>query len=154
MNKVKVPLKENVQLIQTRDGKEINRVILSNLVVDTGRAGAASRLNGAGSESAFTYIAIGTGTTAVTVADTALIAEITTGGGARASATCARVTTDTTNDTAQMQKTFTFTLPFAVTETGVFNASTAGTMLNRAVFSALNLISGDQLTVIHQFDID
>ena len=37
---------------------------ISNLVTNAGMAGVASRINGNGAEAAFTYIAIGTGTTA------------------------------------------------------------------------------------------
>lgn len=53
---------------------------LSNLVTDAGRAAVASRINGAGAEAAFTYIAIGTGTNAAAASDTTLQTEITTGG--------------------------------------------------------------------------
>ena len=114
----------------------------------------ASRLNGSGAESAFTYIAIGTGTASASASDTALGTEITTGGGARASATVSRVTTDVTNDTAQAVVTFNFTSGFAVTETGLFNASSSGTMLNRQVFSAVNVTSGDSLQVTIKIDVD
>ncbi len=127
---------------------------VSNLVVNAGMAGVASRINGAGAEAAFTYIAIGTGTTAASASDTALVAEIITGGGARAAATASRVTTDVTNDTAQLVVTFNFTASFAVTESGVFNASSGGTMLARQVFSAINVSSGDSLQVTWKFDVD
>src|SRR4030042_7135547 len=60
---------------------------LRNLIVTVGKAGTASRVNGSGAEAAFTYIAIGTGTTAAAVGNTALQTEITTGGGERKSAT-------------------------------------------------------------------
>lgn len=127
---------------------------ITNLVVDAGKAGVASRINGAGAEAAFTYIAIGTGAVAPAAGDTALGAEITTGGGARAAATASRVTTDTTNDTAQLQHTFNFTAGFAVTESGAFNASSAGTMLARQTFSAINVANGDSLQVTWKFDVD
>src|SRR5690242_11346192 len=109
---------------------------IRNLVVNAGKAGMASRINGAGSEAAFTFIAIGTGTTAAAATDKTLVTEITTGGGARAAATASRVTTSVTNDTAQDVVTFSFTSSFAVTESGVLNASSAGTLLARQVFSA------------------
>lgn len=127
---------------------------VANLVTNTGRAGVASRINGAGSEAAFTYIAIGTGTTAAAVGDTTLQTEITTGGGARAAATASRVTTDTTNDTARLVLTYTFTSTFAVTEAGALNAASAGTLLNRQVFSAVNVVSGDSLQVTIDIDVD
>jgi len=127
---------------------------IHNLVVSAGQAGVASRINGAGGEAAFTFIAIGTGTVAPAAGDTALGAEITTGGGARAAATASRVTTDVTNDTAQLVLTFNFTLSFAVTESGVLNAAAAGVLLARQTFSAINVANGDSLQVTWKFDVD
>jgi len=127
---------------------------MANLITDTGRAATASRLNGSGGEAAFTYLEIGTGTTAAAVGNTALVTPITTGGGARAAATVSRVTTDTTNDTARLVYTWTFSSSFAVTEAGAFNAASAGTMLNRQVFTAVNVLSGDSLQLTVDIDVD
>lgn len=127
---------------------------IHNLVTNAGMAGTASRINGAGGEAAFTYIAIGTGVTGPAAGDTALEAEIVTGGGARASATASRVTTDVTNDTAQLQYTFNFTASFAVTESGALNAAAAGVLLARQTFSAINVANGDSLQVTWKFDVD
>lgn len=135
-------------------GRMANSMNISNLVVNAGLAGMASRLNGAGAENAFTYIAIGTGTGAEALTDTALGTEITTNGGARAAATASRVTTDVANDTAQLVLTYNFTGSFAVTESGVFNDASAGTMLARKVFSAINVASGDSLQITWKFDLD
>lgn len=131
-----------------------NSLQISNLVVNAGLAGVASRINGAGGEATFTYIAIGIGVTAANATDTTLQSEITTGGGSRANATASRVTTDVTNDTAQLQHTFNFTATFAVTESGVLNAAAAGTLLARQVFSAINVANGDSLQVTWKFDVD
>lgn len=125
----------------------------ANLVTNAGLAGIASRINGAGSEAAFTYIAIGTGTTAAAAGNTALQTEITTGGGARASATVSRTTTTVTNDTARHVLTFNFTSSFAVTEAGVLNAASTGTLLNRQVFTAVNVANGDSLQVTIDLDV-
>lgn len=126
----------------------------ANLTTTTGKAGVAGRIGASGSPAAFTYIAIGTGTTAAAIGDTTLQTEITTGGGARAAATVSLVTTDTTNDTARAVVTFTFTAGFAVTEAGLLNAASAGTLLNRQVFSAVNVVSGDTLQVTIDIDVD
>lgn len=131
-----------------------NEMRLANLVTNAGKAGVASRINGSGGEAAFTYLAIGTGTTAAAVGDTTLQTEITTGGGARAAATASRTTTDTTNDTARLVYTWTFSSSFAVTEAGALNASSAGTLLNRQVFTAVNVVSGDSLQVTVDIDVD
>lgn len=119
----------------------------ANLVTNAGLAGAASRLNGAGSEAAFTYIALGTGTTAAAAGNTALETEITTNGGSRASATASRITETQTNDTARLVHTFEFTGALAITESGILNAASTGVLLARQVFSAINVGNGDSLQV-------
>lgn len=128
-------------------GMYVEELRLSNLVTTAGKAAIASRINGSGAEAAATYIAIGTGTTAAAAGDTTLQTEITTNGGQRASATASRVTTTTTNDTARLVLTFTFTGSFAVTEAGALNAASAGSLFNRQVFSAVNVVSSDTLQV-------
>lgn len=120
---------------------------IRNLVTSAGKAGVASRINGSGGEAAFTYIAMGTGTTAANVADTTLETESATSGLSRANATASRVTTTVTNDTAQLVNTFTITGSVAVTESGVLNAASVGTLLCRQTFSAINVVNGDSLQV-------
>lgn len=127
---------------------------ISNLVTTSGKAGVASRINGAGGEAAFTYIAVGTGTTAAAAGDTALQTETSTSGLSRANATASRTTTDVTNDTARLVNTFTVTGSVAVTESGVLNNSSGGTLLARQVFSAVNVVNGDSLQVTWDFDVD
>ena len=118
-----------------------------NLVTNAGKAGVASRINGAGSEAAFTYIATGTGTTAAAAGDTTLQTEIASSGLSRVNATASRVTTSVTNDTAQLQTTFSVSGTKAVTESGILNASSSGVLLARQVFSAINVANGDSLQI-------
>lgn len=122
-----------------------NFSLKANLMTNAGFAGVASRINGAGSEAAFTWIAVGTGTTAANVADTALQTELAVSGLSRANSTASRVTTTQTNDTAQLVNTFTVTGTAAVTESGVLNAASTGVLACRQVFSAINVVSGDSL---------
>lgn len=155
VSKVNVKRVNVEAILRDKDGN-IKAVLMgSNLVTNAGKAGIASRINGAGAEAAFTYIGIGTGATAANATDTTLQSEITTNGGERASATASRVTTDVTNDTARLVVTFSFTGSFTVTETAVFNAASSGTMLNRYLFgSSIAVVSGDSLQVTHTFDVD
>src|SRR5574343_74801 len=94
---------------------------------------------------AFTYVAIGTDGTTPAAGQTALGAEITTGGGGR-------VVADTheyqaTNKCVWIEE-FTFSDTFAILECAVFNASSSGDMLFRHVFSsAINVVSTDTLTL-------
>lgn len=127
---------------------------VKNLVTNAGKAGIASRINGSGAEAAFTYLAVGTGTNAAAAGDTTLQTEITDSGLERASATASRVTTDVTDDTAQLAKTWTVTGTKAVTEAGILNAASNGVLLARSVFAAINVISGDSLTVTYKIDVD
>ena len=122
-----------------------------NLIPTAGKAGMASRCNGAGAEAAFTYLAVGTGTTGPAAGDTALETEIVDSGLARASATATRVTTTVTNDTAQLDKTFTVTGTKAVTEAGALNAASSGTILGRQTFTAVNVVNGDSLQITYKF---
>jgi hypothetical protein len=135
-------------------GNWSSKMEIHNLITNAGAAGVASRINGSGAEAAFTYIAVGTGATAANVADTTLQTETAASGLSRANATASRVTTDVTNDSARLTYTFTVTGTAAVTESGVFNASSAGVLLARQVFSAVNVINGDSLSVTWTFDVD
>lgn len=155
MKRAVITPKTSTTLLQALGlGSWKNEMQLANLVTSAGKAGVASRINGAGSEAAFTYLAIGIGTTAANAADTTLESEITTGGGERASATASRTTTDVTNDTSRLVKTWTFSSSFAVTEAGALNAASSGVLLNRQVFTAVNVVSGDSLQVTVDIDVD
>jgi hypothetical protein len=122
-----------------------------NLITNVGHVAANARISGQGSYGTFVNLAIGTGTAAAAATDTALGTEITTNGGGRGAATATQVTTTVTNDTTQLVKTWTFTGAFAVTEEGIFdNATSGGNMLARQVFAAVNVASGDSLTVTHK----
>lgn len=136
-----------------RNGKVIDRRVVDNLITNAGKAQVAGLVLSDVGGTAFDYIAIGTDNTAAAAANTALGAEITTGGGARAASTGTRVTTSVTNDTAQLVATWTFSGSFAIVETGVLNASSAGVLLARQVFSTINVQSGDQLTITWKIQI-
>lgn len=128
-------------------GRWMSKRRIKNLVTDAGLAAIASRDNGAGSEAAFTYIAVGTGTTGAAQGDTTLEAEKVDDGLERAAATASRVTTNETNDTARLVYTFNATDTVAVTESGVLNAASSGVLKCRQTFSAVNVVNGDSLQV-------
>ena len=114
----------------------------------------ASRCNGHGAEAAFTYIAVGTGTTGAAVGNTTLETELAADGLSRAAGTASRVTTDVANDTARLIKTFSVTGTQAVTESGVLNAGADGVLLSRQVFAAVNVVDGDSLQITWDYDFD
>jgi hypothetical protein len=114
-----------------------------NLVVNAGLAYIASRMVGTAS-GVMSHMAVGAGTTAAAAADTALGSSL----GRVALDSTAIVTTSATNDSVQYVATFPAgTGTGAVTEAGVFNDSSAGTMLCRTVFPVINKGSLDTLTI-------
>jgi len=86
----------------------------------------------------FKYHACGLGVGAEAITDTALG---TDSGIARATGT--QVETD--HDTYKSVATMTMDTTEAITEHGIFNASTAGTLMDRTLFSAINVVSGNQI---------
>jgi hypothetical protein len=140
-----------------RDGQVIDVRDVPNAIVNDGKAHVAYMIaqTNTGTYLPFTYIAIGSGTTAATATDTNLGTEITTAGGGRASATVTRVTTTVTNDTAQLTKTFTFTTSgtFAVSESAVFNSTTSAPMLCRQTFATINVVPNDTLAVTWKIQV-
>ena len=110
----------------------------------------AALLYGDASATPFTYIAVGTSSTAAAATDTTLGAEITDSGLERAAGTVSRVTTTVTNDTFQITKMWTASGTKTVEEVGVFNANSAGTMGNRALTGSKGVNSGETLTGTYQ----
>lgn len=104
--------------------------------------------DGDGAPTAFTYVAVGTGTTAFSSSQTALVAEVVDSGLARAAATVTNETTTLTGDTMRWVKTWTASGSKTIGEVGVFNASSSGEMLERYVLAATRaLTSGDTFTL-------
>ena len=109
-----------------------------NLVVTTGKNFVASRIVGV-ADSVMSHMAVGSGTTAAAIGDTALQTEL--GRVALASNTAAlNVVTQTATFPAG-------TGTGAVTEAGVFNAASAGTMFCRTVFAVINKGADDAMSV-------
>ena len=151
MIKDKVKLRgEFIIELKDKKGKVKDKRYIRNTITNAGMAEVANLIAGVSSPVAFTYLALGIGTTAAAVTDTTLESEITDTGLARHSATASRVTTNVTNDTAQLVYTWTATGAKAVTECGMFNNASAGTLLGRQVFSAINTANSDQITVTYK----
>ena len=128
--KLKIELNKEDGSIESRE--------VDNLVVTTGLNYIASRMKDA-TATAMTHMAIGSGSTAAAAGDTAL--------GTQLGIVTLTSTTVSTN-TVQYAATFAAgTGTGAVTEAGLFNASSSGTMLCRTVFSVVNKASGDSMTI-------
>ena len=132
-----IKIKGDLLIQLTRDGKIIDEREVKNVITTTGVNLVATLVSGLGT--AFTHMGIGTGTTAASASDTAL--ETQTG---RVTLTSKAVTGGTI---AYIGDFPAGTGTGSITEAGNFNASSAGTMLNRAVFSAVNKTAADALKI-------
>lgn len=126
-------------------GKVKDRWSVQNLVTNAGFAQLAL-LAGDASAVPFTYMALGTSSTAPAVTDTTLTAEIVDTGLERAAGTVSRVTTTVTNDTYRITKTWTATGSKTIEEVGVFNAASSGTMLSHALTTSKTVANGETIT--------
>ncbi len=123
---------------------------IPNTITNLGKAAMAGLTGNTGAVTAFTYLATGTSNTAPSASQTTLGAETTTLGLARASATVSRVTTTQTNDTLQLTYTWNVSGTITIEEIGIFNASSSGIMLGRALTTSKALVNGDQLVGTYQ----
>jgi len=111
---------------------------VTNLVVDTGLDYIASRMKDT-SATAMSHMAIGSGTTDPAPADTALQTSL---------GRVALTSTTVTDNSVEYVATFAAgTGTGAVTEAGIFNASSGGTMLCRTEFAVINKAAGDSMTI-------
>jgi hypothetical protein len=115
---------------------------------NAGFAAIAARVGGI-TKNAFTYLEIGTSSTAHSAEHAALLAPITDSGLARASATVSRLTTTVSNDTTQWLHEWTATASKTIQEIGVLNAASGGDMLCRSVIDpAASIESGETYAAI------
>jgi hypothetical protein len=127
------------------DGKVRDTFQVDNAVMTVGFAQIAL-LIGDATAIPFTYLAVGTSTTAVAISQTTLVAEIVDSGLARVAGTVSRITTTGTNDTYKITTTWIASGSKTIEEVGVFNASSAGTMLSRALTTSKAVVSGETIT--------
>jgi hypothetical protein len=118
------------------NGQTVQKI--DNLVVTAGKVFVASRMKDA-TATAMSHMAVGTNSTAAAAGDTALGSE---------SARVALTSTTASTNTVIYVATFPAgTGTAALTEAGILNASSGGTMLCRTVFTAVNKGSADSMTV-------
>jgi hypothetical protein len=119
-------------------------ILAATVFTNAGAAIVTNRLIQAGT--AAKNIGWGIGTAAAAVTDSALGTESapTTSGG-RTVGTESRTTVTNTNDNYQAVGTVTAGGTLAITEAALFDAVTAGNMLIRSVFSAINVLLNDSI---------
>jgi hypothetical protein len=138
-------IKGAITLLLAKASGEVEVVHKENIIVNGGFDFVADAIGNASSRpGVMGWIALGTGTTAAAATQTALVTEIK-----RNAATYAH-----TSGT----KVFTFTASYpagdatgAITEAGVFNAASVGSMFDRVVFPVVNKGADDSLTAVFTF---
>lgn len=125
------------------DGQVKDQRQIKNLVVTSGKQFIAARMVGIPNE--MSHMAVGAGNTAAAAGDTALGSEL------------GRVSLATETASGAVV-TYTASFPAgtgtgALTEAGVFNASSAGTMLCRTVFAVVNKGADDAMSITWQITV-
>lgn len=121
-----------------KDGNVKDKRDIENLVVAVGKTFIASRMVGA-TANVMSHMAIGSGTTAAASGDTTLGTEL------------GRVSLSSSTSSGAVA-TYVASFPAgtgtgAVTEAGILNAASAGTMLARTVFATVNKGADDAMSI-------
>lgn len=129
------------------DGHRLDLGLISTKVVtDAGVAYIVDAFQNLTEVENFKFHASGTGSTAEAASQTALVTEVAT----RATGS------QTEGATANIYKTVgtvSYTSSLAIVEHGLFSASSAGTMLDRSVFSAINVANGDSIEFTYELTL-
>lgn len=121
-------------------------LVSTKVVTDAGVAYLVDALQNLTEPENFKYHGSGTGVTAEAASQTALVTEVAS----RA------VGSQTEGASANIYKTVgtvTYSGTFAITEHGIFSAASTGTMLDRSVFAAINVISGDAIEFTYELTL-
>jgi hypothetical protein len=120
---------------------------MATLVVNNGKGIITNRIKGAGTEPVNVGWGTGAGTTAA--ADTTLFTEalvsLAAGTTDHTAGTSTQQTTTTTNDTYQVVATRTATGSGTVTNAGLWDAASGGTLFLKGDFTGIGLVSGDSI---------
>lgn len=135
-------------IVRDAEGRIKDEKHITNTVVDDGLDFIAQRmkdtLGGHTLPDEMSHMEVGTGTTAATTTDTAI--ETALSPQARVALTTAGGTV-TDNSIAYVATFGAGTGTGALTEAGIFNDASAGTMLCRTVFSVINKGASDSMTI-------
>jgi hypothetical protein len=137
---------DNVRIVLLGpDGEVKQEESCHNLITTVGRNAIVERLDSSPATSQPTHMAIGTGTTAAAAGDTTLQTELDRN--ALTSNTASANVLTMVGDWAAGDGTG------AITEAGIFNAASNGTLYARAVFPVINKGAGDTLSITWTFTL-
>jgi len=121
-------------------------LVSTKMVTDAGVAFLVDALQGTVEPEILRFHGSGTGTTAESAAHTALVTEVES----RVSGT---LTEGASANIFRTVATCPYTATRAITEHAIFSASSAGTMLDRSLFSAINVINGDSIQFTYELTL-
>lgn len=139
-----------------RDGDVLDFGLASARVVTTAGVNyLVDCLQGSVEPEILKYHGFGTGTNAEAVGDTALQTEVTTGLNPDNTRATGSLGEGASANVFRTVGTSTFDASLAITEHGLFNqaATGGGTMLDRSVFAAVNVVATDQIQGTYDFTI-
>lgn len=125
-------------VLRDKNGNVKDERNIKNLIVDSGLNFICDRMKN--DETAMTHMALGSGSTAAAAGDTSLGSQL----GSREALDSDTVSSNTITYTASFEAA---DATGAVTEAGIFNAASGGTMLCRTVFAVVNKGADDSLSV-------
>lgn len=134
-------LRGRLNMYHIRSGQLIGTTSIPNTIMNVGKSSVSSYLAGdVTAATEFDFIGIGTSGLAAAATQTILGSEQV-----RVATTSSQSTTTTTDDTATFIGSFSMSGTQAIQEAGIFNATSAGSMLARTTFTIINVISGDAI---------
>lgn len=131
-------------VLRDKDGNVKDERNIKNLIVDSGLNFICDRMKN--DETAMTHMALGSGSTAAAAGDTSLGSQL----GSREALDSDTVSSNTITYTSSFEAG---DATGAVTEAGIFNAASGGTMLCRTVFAVVNKSADDSLSVTWQITL-
>jgi hypothetical protein len=133
-------------LLLRGDGSKVNYGVVSRRSVTTAFVNYMVDQTESSTWGDFKYHDSGVGTTAENVSNTTME---TTDGESRVSGT----QTEGSANVYVSVGTISYTTTKAITEHGLFNDSSAGTLLDRSVFSAINVVNGDSIAFTYSYTV-
>lgn len=134
-----------VTKIHANGRREHLGLVSTKVVTDAGVAYLVDALQGITEPEALRWHGCGTGTIAESAGQTALVTET----GSRVQGSLG----ENAANIFQTVATISFTSTLAITEHGIFSASSSGTMLDRSVFSAVNVVNGDSIEFTYRLTL-
>lgn len=129
-------------VLRDKDGNVKDTREVKNLVVNAGLGYITSRMVGT-SKSVMSHMALGSGTTAAAAGQTDLVSIL----GSREALDSSTIAGDNNEKVVYVATFEAGDATGAVTEAGIFNASSAGDMLCRTVFAVVNKQADDTLAI-------